>query len=124
MNPARYPHLPRHPPVYDWLAANGWGIIKLPAPGLDASARGDWITATADQIQEYQARGYRVQLIGVQGLRDEGAWESLLQRELRRRGIRVRAWLTFDARELASQQRVRAKLARLTRPLAATASRR
>lgn len=87
VNPQIYPKLPQCTIVYDSLRDAGFGIIKMPPPTMVGKGLQDWIVTTVDQIQEYSKRGFRIFMLGAEGIAGKGLWLRELTKEIRKRGI-------------------------------------
>src|SRR5271157_5105677 len=87
VNPQNYAKLPRTNMVYDQLRDAGYGIIKMPAPTMIGKGLEGWIVSTVDQIQEYSNRGFRVIVLGADGISGKGIWMSNLRVEIKKRGL-------------------------------------
>lgn len=87
VNPQLYPKLPQSTVVYDRLRDAGYGIIKMPPPSMVGKGLQDWIVTTVDQIQEYSKRGFRIFLLGAEGIAGKGLWLQKLTKEIKNRGI-------------------------------------
>lgn len=102
VNPANYPSLPDASGVYGEICEAGYGIIKMPPTGVAKSTASAWVAMTADQIQEYGNRGFKVLLLGTKGLPGSGIWFPLLKRELKRRSVRLPPAKIFSISQLRS----------------------
>lgn len=89
MNPQTYPCLPDTSRLYETVRDLGYGVVKMPPPDIPGSAAAQWVSSTADQIQEYTNRGFRVVLLGMESLPQAGIWLDDLKMELRRRRLKV-----------------------------------
>jgi hypothetical protein len=89
VNPHTYRRLPATTRIYEELRDAGFGIIKMPHPSMIGKGLQGWITSTVDQIQEYTNRGFRVIVLGVDGLPGKGIWMSELKKELKQRKLDV-----------------------------------
>lgn len=87
VNPQNYPRYPKSNRVYEKLRDAGYGIIKMPHPAMVGKGIEGWIVSTVDQIQEYANRGFRVFVLGVEGLPGKGIWMNLITKEVKKRGI-------------------------------------
>ncbi len=87
VNPQGYGNLPASGEVYEILRDSGVGIIKMPPPGVSEQSLEGWITITADQVEEYSKRGYKVFILGVEQLEGSGVWLDRIERELQARGL-------------------------------------
>ncbi len=87
VNPRGYDKLPDSSRVFDILRDSGYGIVKMPPIGISAETASAWVTETVDQIQEYTNRGFRVVMIGAEGLAQGGLWLDSIEGELRARGL-------------------------------------
>ena len=87
VNPQSYPKLPQANTVYSQLRDAGYGIIKMPHPRMIGKGLDGWVVSTVDQIQEYSNRGFRVLVVGVDGISGKGIWIADLKKETRKRGL-------------------------------------
>lgn len=87
VNPGRYGDLPRDPAVYEKLRDSGCGLIKMPPPGTPDATLEVWLRITADQVEEYTNREFRIYALSVEGLAEGGISLSALRRELHSRGV-------------------------------------
>ncbi len=62
------------------LREEGYGVMQLPAPGLDPAAAAESLQQTAEQVAEYVRNGYEVVLV------DDGSWGERLDDALARLG--------------------------------------
>lgn len=87
VNPQSYPKLPEVNSVYEQLSEAGYGIIKMPHPTMVGKGTEGWITSTVDQIQEYSNRGFKLFVLGVEGIAGKGIWIEALKKEMKKRGL-------------------------------------
>lgn len=87
VNPGRYAELPRNTAAYEKLRDSGCGLIKMPPPGTSGDSLEGWLKMTADQVEEYTNRGFRVFALGMEGISGGGIWLGELQEELRSRRV-------------------------------------
>ncbi len=85
LNPENYPELPQHLKIYEGARDAGYGVIKMPPTDIPEESIDEWIEITADMIEEYLNKGYKVAVIAVEGLPDKGVWLSKLMKELETR---------------------------------------
>lgn len=85
LNPENYPHLPQHLKIYEGARDAGYGVIKMPPTDIPEESADEWVEITADMIEEYLNKGYKVAVIAVEGLPDKGVWFSKLVKELESR---------------------------------------
>ena len=115
LNPENYPNLPQHLKIYEGSRDAGYGVIKMPPTDIPEESADEWVEMTADMIEEYLNKGYKVAVIAVEGLPDKGVWLSKLLRELESRKavpkiIEIaRSELESDGRELV--EKIKAVLA-------------
>jgi hypothetical protein len=102
MNPQGYAGLPDTSRLYETVRDLGYGVIKMPPPDIPASAAAQWVLITADQIQEYTNRGFRVVLLGIRSLPQAGIWLDDLGAELRRRQLNIPRSIVISGTEAGS----------------------
>ncbi|MDJ0269356.1 MAG: hypothetical protein NXY59_02190 [Aigarchaeota archaeon] len=100
VNPQSYANLPAGGEVYEILRDAGVGIIKMPPPGISEQSLEGWITITADQVEEYSKRGYKVFILGVEQLEGNGVWIDRLERELQARGVQKPTTINLTSEQL------------------------
>jgi hypothetical protein len=64
------------------LRQEGYGVMQLPPPGLDAGVTAEWLQQTAEQVAEYARNGYQLVLV------DDGSWGDRLDEALALLGTR------------------------------------
>jgi len=87
VNPQAYPKMPSTTSVYEQLHDAGYGVIKMPNPSMIGKDRDGWIMSTVDQIEEYSKRGFKVIVIGANGVAGKGIWLAELRREVKKREL-------------------------------------
>lgn len=100
VNSLSYPGLPDSSPVYDAVRDSDYGIIKMPPLGIPESSADQWVTITADQIQEYSNRGFKILLLGMKPLRGSGVWLPKLTAELRSRKVKRPPTMVMTASQM------------------------
>ena len=101
VNPQSYPKLPKANSVYQQLSEAGYGIIKMPAPTMIGRGREGWIISTVDQIQEYSNRGFKLFVLGLEGIAGKGIWIEALRKELKKRGLPMPESIVLKKTQLA-----------------------
>jgi len=104
VNPQSYPRLPNTSSVYQQLSEAGYGIIKMPPPTMIGKGTEGWVTSTVDQIQEYSHRGFRVFVLGVDGIPGKGIWLEALRREIKKRGLQMPVSVVLKRAELSQPE--------------------
>ena len=89
MNPQMYKKLPENSAIYEAIRDSGFGIIKMPPLGIPNRSVRMWVSTVVDQIQEYTNRGFKVAILGVTGLPENGLWMRQLRKELEGRGLKM-----------------------------------
>jgi len=102
VNPQRYPYLPSQTNIYETLRNSGAGLVKMPEPDISPKSADGWVTITADQIEEYGKRGYRVFLLGVSSIKGGGVWREQLEEELRRRKVPLPVTILISPEQLSA----------------------
>ena len=102
VNPQSYPKMPQRSMIYDQLRDSGFGIIKMPHPAMIGKGLDSWVVSTVDQIQEYSNRGFRVLVLGVDGISGKGIWMANLRKEIRKRGLSFPKSVVLKRSELQS----------------------
>lgn len=87
VNPQNYPKLPRTNSVYDQLRDAGYGIIKMPHPAMIGKGLQGWVVSTVDQMQEYSNRGFKIFVVGADGISGKGIWIADMRKEIKKRGL-------------------------------------
>lgn len=103
VNPQNYPKLPRTNTVYDQLRDAGYGIIKMPSPTVIGKGLEGCVVSTVDQIQEYSNRGFRIIILGADGISGKGVWITNMRREIKKRGLAIPKSIIMKNSELQSQ---------------------
>ncbi|MDG6898706.1 MAG: hypothetical protein JRN24_03100 [Nitrososphaerota archaeon] len=104
VNPSNYPSLPDATWVYEAIRDSGCGIIKMPPQGIPKRGAGAWVEMTADQIQEYGNRGFKVTLLGTTLLPGSGLWLQGIEAELKRRRVKLPPKKILTSAELRARQ--------------------
>lgn len=112
VNPYNYRRLPATTTIYEQLRDAGYGIIKMPHPSMIGKGLQGWITSTVDQIQEYTNRGFKMIVIGVDGLPGKGIWMSELRKEFRQRKLTIPATVVVNRKQLLEPEQVAASIMR------------
>jgi hypothetical protein len=107
VNPQNYPMLPQTRMVYDQLRDSGYRIIRMPHPAMIGKGLEGWVVSTVDQIQEYSNRGFRILVLGTDGISGKGIWMTNLKRETRKRGLTFPKSIVLKRSELQSQDVVK-----------------
>jgi hypothetical protein len=102
VNPQNYKKLPQSHLVYDQLRDSGYGIIKMPHPSMVGKGLEGWVVSTVDQIQEYSNRGFRVLVLGADGIPGQGIWMINLRKEVKKRGLSFPKSIVLKKRDLQS----------------------
>ena len=110
VNPSHYQGMPSNPVFYEVLQDIGVGVLKLPPLGISEDSLNGWLTITADQIEEYSKRGYRIYLLGAEKLEEGGIWLSRLEKEMNARGITKPPTLLLKNEELNLDKTAASKL--------------
>jgi len=103
VNPQNYPRLPRSNTVYDQLRDAGYGIIKMPSPAVIGKGLEGCVVSMVDQIQEYSNRGFRVIMLGADGIPGKGIWITNMRREMKKRGVAFPKSIILKSSDLQSQ---------------------
>ena len=107
VNPQNYTKLPQSHLVYDQLRDSGYGIIKMPHPSMVGKGLEGWVVSTVDQIQEYSNRGFRVLVLGADGIFGKGIWMANLKTEVKKRGLSFPKSIVLKKRDLQSLDAVK-----------------
>jgi len=110
VNPVNYAKLPQSHLVYDHLRDSGYGIIKMPHPSMVGRGLEGWVVSTVDQIQEYSNRGFRVFVVGVEGIAGKGIWMADLRKEIKKRKLSFPKSIVLKSNELQSVDSVKSFL--------------
>ena len=107
VNPQNYPRLPRANAVYDQLRDAGYGIIKMPHPAMIGKGLQGWVVSTVDQIQEYSTRGFKVYVVGADGISGKGIWIAEMRKEIKKRGLSFSQLIILKRNQLQSPDAVK-----------------
>ena len=111
VNPQNYSRLPQSNTVYHELQNCGYGIIKMPHPRMIGKSLEGWVVSTVDQIQEYSNRGFKVLVVGVDGISGKGIWMADLKKEIKKRELSFPKSIILDRKQLQSPDIVKSFLA-------------
>ena len=103
MNSQLYSGQPDASRFYETIRDAGFGIIKMPPLGIPKSTAAEWVSTTADQIQEYTNRGFKVVIIGFEPLPQAGLWIDFLRAEMRHRRAKIPKVKIITAKETSSK---------------------
>ena len=82
----------------------------MPHPSMVGRGLEGWVVSTVDQIQEYSNRGFRVFVVGVEGIAGKGIWMADLRKEIKKRKLSFPKSIVLKSNELQSVDSVKSFL--------------